>query len=435
MNDDSPIPAAEPDPHASSVELPQPTAAPLTTAVGLAVAAMGIAWGTPFIVVGAVLAFIGIGSWVAELLPGRGHHHEPLVAPEARPAMIAAPLGRVDRLSAGAPGYRFRLPEKIHPISAGIKGGVIGGLFMPIPALAYGLISGHGLWYTANLLAGLVLPSVGDMTEEQLEQFQPTLLLASVLIHVIVSFTVGLIYGVLLPTLPSMPKNLVWGGLVMPILWSSVGSLSMGLVNPLLSHSVDWASFLFSQFVFGAAAAWAVTFMRSGGPIATGIRAGLFGGALMPLPAALWTLSTGRSIWYPANLLAAIVFPQMRSLPEAELQAFHSDWLVAAIAVHLAMSISFGLVYCAILPRVRPISTAFAWGGLVLPLAWTGMSYGLMGIVNPVLQERVDWPWFIASQFVFGVIAAIVVDLSEMVYITPAGRNESDAPTPERPAS
>jgi hypothetical protein len=45
-----------------------------------------------------------------------------------------------------------------------------------------------------------------------------------------------------------------------------------------------------------------------------------------------------------------------------------------------------------------------------------------MGVVNPLLQERVDWPWFVVSQFVFGVVAAIVVLRSEMVYVPPAGR-------------
>ena len=49
-------------------------------------------------------------------------------------------------------------------------------------------------------------------------------------------------------------------------------------------------------------------------------------------------------------------------------------------------------------------------------------SYALMGVVNPVLQEKVDWPWFIVSQFIFGLVAAIVVVRSEMVHIPPAGR-------------
>ena len=53
----------------------------------------------------------------------------------------------VEQLRPGMPGYRARLPEAIHPISAGIKGGIIGGLVMPLPAFLYGLVSHHGIWY------------------------------------------------------------------------------------------------------------------------------------------------------------------------------------------------------------------------------------------------------------------------------------------------
>ena len=40
-----------------------------------------------------------------------------------------------------------------------------------------------------------------------------------------------------------------------------------------------------------------------------------------------------------------------------------------------------------------------------MPLVWTACSYMMMGLVNPVLQQGVDWPWFVVSQFVFGVVA------------------------------
>ena len=76
-------------------------------------------------------------------------------------------------------------------------------------------------------------------------------------------------------------------------------------------------------------------------------------------------------------------------------------------------------------PESPAIPGPVAWGGLVLPLIWTGISYGLMGVVNPVLQDRVDWAWFIVSQFVFGVAAAAVVFRSEKVHIPPAGRGPS----------
>jgi len=48
-----------------------------------------------------------------------------------------------------------------------------------------------------------------------------------------------------------------------------------------------------------------------------------------------------------------------------------------------------------------------------------------MGIVNPVLQERVNWPWFVISQFVFGVVAAVVVARSEKIPVPPAGHGVS----------
>ena len=39
-----------------------------------------------------------------------------------------------------------------------------------------------------------------------------------------------------------------------------------------------------------------------------------------------------------------------------------------------------------------------------------------------MLQHQVDWPWFVVSQFIFGIVAAIVVVRSEQVHIPPAGR-------------
>src|SRR5581483_1811553 len=102
---------------------------------------------------------------------GRGHAHEPLGGPESRPRAVTGMPGTVEQLRTGMPGYRMRLPENVHPISAGVKGGIIGGLVMPIPALLYGVISRHGIWFPINLLAGMVLPGVDEMDVPQLEAF------------------------------------------------------------------------------------------------------------------------------------------------------------------------------------------------------------------------------------------------------------------------
>ena len=104
---------------------------------------------------------------------------------------------------------------------------------MPLPALLWGLLSGHGIWYPVNLLAGMVLPGVARMTVPELEQF-----------HRVAAprggrhsrrpcrVVIGLIYGVLLPTLPAVPRPLAWGGLLMPLLWTAVSYVADGRRQP-----------------------------------------------------------------------------------------------------------------------------------------------------------------------------------------------------------
>jgi hypothetical protein len=406
----------------TSVAMPAPTVAPLVLALGIALAAIGVATSIAFVFVGGLLFVIALGMWIGRLLPGRGHCEEPLVEPALRPRPVIVAAGRVERMRRGMPGYRLRLPERVHPISAGIKGGLVGGLVMPLPAMSYGVLSGHGIWMPINLLAGMALPGVGDLSVSELEQFRPTLFALGAGIHVTVSLILGLLYGVLMPSLPKIPKPLAWGALLMPLLWTAVSFVALGVFNPTLRAGVDWPWFVVSQFIFGVAAA--LVFMRSGqrNRIAAGLQGGIAGGLLMPLPALLWGWLTNHGIWYPINLLAAMAMPHAAEPSLAELEQFHANWLIAAIVAHAILSISFGLAYGLVLPRMPEIPAPMAWGGLVMPMLWTASSFGLMGVLNPALQEYVDWPWFVVSQFVFGVVAATVVVRSEEIGIPPAGR-------------
>jgi hypothetical protein len=405
-----------------SVEVPRPTAAPLVLALGMALLAAGVALGMGFLVVGAVVVVAGLSLWIAQLLPDRGHVLESLAEP-ARPRPVTGAPGGVERLRPGMPGYRLRLPQDVHPISAGLKGGIAGGAAMPVPALLWGLFSSHhSLWYPINLLAGMVLPGVGRMTVPELEEFQASLLVVALVIHVVMSVVIGLIFGVLLPTLPSVPRPIAWGGLFMPILWTGASYVAMHVVNPTLPGKVSWPWFILSQLVFGITMPAVVLGAKRLPKILAGVAGGLVGGAVMALPAVLWAAASGRGFWYPVNLLAGMVLPGPGSLEGAELGSFHADWFLAAGALHAVLSIGFGVLFALVTPRLPPMPGPIAWGGLVLPLLWTGTSYGLLGVVNPVLQERVNWAWFIVSQFVFGVVAAVVVHRSEMVHVPPAGR-------------
>jgi hypothetical protein len=404
------------------VEMPRPTVAPFVLSLGMVLVAAGVVTSMLFLIVGGAILVAGLCIWIAQLLPGRGHIHERLVEPARRARRITGLPGTVELLQAGKPGYRMRLPERVHPISAGLRGGILGGLVMPLPAFVYGIVSGHGIWMPVNLLAGMVLPGIGKMSIAELEQFHPSLLLIAVIIHAVLSVIIGLVYGVMLPTLPPIPRPLAWGGLLMPLLWTAVSFGVMGVVNPVLAKGVDWPWFIVCQFLFGIVAAGVVIRSETLGTIRAGLLGGVVGGLIMPIPAVLWSVITGHGVWYPVNLLAGMALPRIGMMQAEELQKFHPDWLAIGIVIHALMAMAFGLVYGVLLPKLPPIPGPLAWGGLVTPMLWTGTSYGLMGVVNPPLQQRVHWPWFIASQFVFGVVAAVVVIRSEMVHIPPAGR-------------
>jgi len=237
-----------------NVEMPRATAWPIVLALGITLLGAGLATSLALSVVGAVLFVFGLGGWIGQLLPGRGHRHEPLVEPALRPQPVAEKPGTVDQLRLGLAGYRFRLPERIHPISAGVKGGIVGGLVMPIPALAYGLVSGHGLWFPVNLLAGIVVPGISGATEAQIEQFYWGALFLAILIHATFSVTFGLLFGVVSPTLPPLPGGpVIAGGVLMPLLWTGLCYGFMGIINPLLQEHVNWPWFIASQVVYGLA--------------------------------------------------------------------------------------------------------------------------------------------------------------------------------------
>jgi hypothetical protein len=419
--------ATEPSSHNDSdtVEMPRPTAAPLVLSVGLMLLAVGAVTSIAFLVVGGGLFFIGLAMWMAYLLPGRGHTHEPRVEPAFRPAPVTGEPGQVERLRVGAPGYRMRLPERVHPISAGVKGGIVGGIVMPLAALSYGVLSGHGLWYPVNLLAGMVLPGIDQASTADLEKFSPTLLLLAVAIHAVMSLVLGMIYGVLLPTLPDIPKPLAWGALLAPMLWTAVSFAAMGMINPALKQGVDWFWFIMSQFIFGVILATVMMLAGRERPLRAAAIGALAGALLMPLPAMVWGYATGHGIWYPVNLLAGVALPGIDKEPTQALSTFRGTWFVAASVIHLGISLTFGVLLGLLLPRLPRIAGPLAWGGMLLPLVWTAISYSMMGVVNPALEERVDWPWFIVSQIIFGVAAAIVVVRSEMVHVPPAGSDEA----------
>jgi hypothetical protein len=142
-------------------------------------------------------------------------------------------------------------------------------------------------------------------------------------------------------------------------------------------------------------------------PISAGVKGGLAGSVAMAVLACAYGLLKVGSIWYPINLLAAVVYAQSLRLDPAQLNSFHADAFAIALGLHGLVSTLVGLLYGAMLPMFarRPI----VLGGLIAPVLWSGLLYLMLGLLNPLLESRIDWVWFMASQVAFGVVAGIVV--------------------------
>ena len=148
-------------------------------------------------------------------------------------------------------------------------------------------------------------------------------------------------------------------------------------------------------------------------PISAGIKGGLAGSVAMAVLAMLYGVLSHTSIWYPINLLAAGFFPAALTATTAQIAAFHLRAVLIAVPIHLIVSLLVGLLYGATLPMLprRPILL----GGFIAPILWSGVIHSILGIVNPVLNQRIDWPWFVASQVGFGIVAGIVVGRQERI--------------------
>ena len=142
-------------------------------------------------------------------------------------------------------------------------------------------------------------------------------------------------------------------------------------------------------------------------PVSAGIKGGLAGSVAMAALAMLYGILSHTSIWYPINLLAAGFFPAATTATTAQIAAFHLSAFLIAVPIHLIVSLLVGLLYGATLPMLprHPILL----GGFIAPILWSGVIHSVLGVVNPVLNQRIDWFWFVLSQIGFGVVAGMVV--------------------------
>jgi hypothetical protein len=146
-------------------------------------------------------------------------------------------------------------------------------------------------------------------------------------------------------------------------------------------------------------------------PISAGVKGGLAGSVVMAGLAVIYGIVSGHGMWYPVNLLSAGFFPARTTIEQ--IAAFHWNAMIIATIIHLVCSLLVGLLYGATLPMFprRPILL----GGVIAPILWSGLLHSILEALDPALNQRIDWLWFVISQIGFGVVAGIVVSRQERV--------------------
>jgi len=233
----------------AEIKVPASTAWPLVLAFGFTLMFAGLLTSLSVSALGVVLALAGCVGWFREVFPREHEETVPVVFEEHR---ITTERRVVERVPIAPALVRAWLPLETYPISAGIKGGLAGGIAMAVLACAYGLLKAGSIWYPINLLAATVYAESLKLGPAQLNSFHADSFAIAVGLHGLGSVFVGLLYGAMLPMFARRP--IVLGGLIAPVLWSGLLYSTMQLLDPLLASHINWIWFMASQIAFGVVA-------------------------------------------------------------------------------------------------------------------------------------------------------------------------------------
>jgi hypothetical protein len=227
------------------INLPAPTPWPMVLSLGLALLITGMVTHWVISLLGLVLAFRSILGWFFDLFPHEQHVMVPIQA-----GVIAISSTRTTQAQLPIDTNHRKLPPiETFSLASGIKGGIIGGIAMVIPAALFGLIRYHSIWYAVNLLAAGGFVSWAGESNAFLAEFHLRGLLAASGIHALASVLIGLLYGAMLPMFPRRP--ILTAGFVAPFLWTGILYSALGIISPILNARIDWRWFVLSQIAYG----------------------------------------------------------------------------------------------------------------------------------------------------------------------------------------
>jgi hypothetical protein len=238
--------------HDEHIHLPAPTAWPIILAFGLTLVAAGFVTNAGIGILGGILTLFGCVGWFRQVLPHEQHENVPVRVQEITISSTRTHVARIEI----SEDHRAHLPIETYPVLSGIKGGLAGAAAMIPPALLYGLIAYHSIWYPVNLLGGAGVANWQNPSIADIAAFHWQGLIVATAIHLISSVLVGLLYGAMLPMLPRHP--ILLGGILAPLLWTGLLHSTLNIINPALDAHVDWGWFVVSQLCFGLVAGWVV---------------------------------------------------------------------------------------------------------------------------------------------------------------------------------
>jgi hypothetical protein len=147
-------------------------------------------------------------------------------------------------------------------------------------------------------------------------------------------------------------------------------------------------------------------------------RLGLSGGALGGLAMIGVALAYGwqhNSIWLPVNLIGATLVRDLQTASLAELSSFNLSALIAGLALHMIMSVGLGFVFSLLLPTLP--GPVLIWSLTIGPALWVLASLLTLPLIDPVMNQYVDQPSFLAAHFVYGLVLGLWFKRAHKVHV------------------
>jgi hypothetical protein len=235
------------------IEMPASTSWPILLAFGVTLCFASLVTSAGVGIAGLVLVCFGVGGWAHQVLPDE--HHE-MVQVTPRTFVPSGPRTQVAHIQISEV-HRAYLPVESYPVASGLRGGIAGGIVMIFPALLYGYLTQHSIWYAVNLLGGAGVGYWTNPTTADIAAFHWNGLITASIIHSAICTLIGLLYGAMLPMWPRRP--ILLGGIVAPLLWTGLVHSILGFVNPAFNARIAWGWFVLSEILFGIVAGMVVT--------------------------------------------------------------------------------------------------------------------------------------------------------------------------------